>query len=121
MSRDREQQDRRVAYAIFRLTMGINIGLHGATRIVSGASGFAEATGKSFDATLLPGPLIWGFLAVLPFAEAAIGLALTLGRRTRLALTSDALLMSALVFGTALRGDWSSLGIQMIYVLATTS
>src|SRR6266480_8040411 len=40
---------------------------------------------------------------------------LTLGLWTRLALVSGGLLIIALVFGTALRSDWDTLGIQMIY------
>jgi len=55
------------------------------------------------------------FAFVLPFAETLVGLLLTLGLWTRLALVSGGLLIIALVFGTALRTDWDTLGIQMIY------
>jgi len=55
------------------------------------------------------------FAFVLPFAETLVGLLLTLGLWTRLALVSGGLLIIALVFGTALRTDWDMLGIQMIY------
>jgi thiosulfate dehydrogenase [quinone] large subunit len=51
----------------------------------------------------------------LPFAQTAIGLLLTLGLWTRFALVSGGLVMSALVFGTALRNDGSGLGILMLY------
>jgi len=55
------------------------------------------------------------FAFVLPFAETLVGLLLTLGLWTRLALVSGGLLIIALVFGTALRTDWDTLGIQMTY------
>jgi len=54
---------------------------------------------------------------VLPFAETILGAFITLGLLTRWALTVGGLLMTALVFGTALRSDWSTVGIQMIYAI----
>ena len=38
------------------------------------------------------------------------------GWKTRWALVAGQLVMAALVFGTALRQDWGTLGPQMIYV-----
>jgi len=40
-----------------------------------------------------------------------------LGLLTRWALVAGGLLMAALVFGTALRSDWNTVGIQMIYAI----
>ena len=117
MKSDLQRRDRRGGFAIFRLTMKINICPHGATQIVGGAGGFAATTSRSFGWSYLPGQLIWGFLAGLPFVEAAIGMAQLLGWRTRLALRSDALLMSVIVCGTTLRSDWPSLGTQMMDLL----
>jgi thiosulfate dehydrogenase [quinone] large subunit len=54
----------------------------------------------------------------LPFAEVIVGFSLTLGILTRWGLTLGGLLMTALVFGTALRSDWTTVGIQMIYALS---
>ena len=48
-------------------------------------------------------------------AETFVGFLLTLGLWMRLALAAGALLITTLVFGTALRSDWDTLGIQMIY------
>jgi thiosulfate dehydrogenase [quinone] large subunit len=106
--------DRRLAYAILRLTLGINILIHGLVRLPQLAS-FADGLVQAFAKTSLPRQVVHLFAFFLPFAEMFVGLLLTLGLWTRLALVSGGLLIIALVFGTALRGDWDTLGIQMIY------
>jgi thiosulfate dehydrogenase [quinone] large subunit len=110
--------DRRLAYCVFRLTLGVNILIHGAGRILGpGAGAFANKTGSEFAGTPLPYVLVHSFLVVLPFAEAILGVAITLGLFSRWGLTLGGLLMTALVFGTALRNDWTTVGIQMVYAL----
>jgi thiosulfate dehydrogenase (quinone) large subunit len=52
---------------------------------------------------------------MLPFVETAVGFLLLMGLWTRTALVIGGLLVAALAFGTALRSDWDTLGIQMIY------
>lgn len=112
--------DRKLAYGIFRLTLGINLLIHGAGRLfgASGVGAFATKMGSDFINTPLPHGLVHSFLVVVPFAEAIVGLSLTLGILTRWGLTLGGLLMTALVFGTALRSDWTTVGIQMIYALS---
>ncbi len=108
--------DRRLAYGVFRLTLGVNILIHGVSRIFEPGGGqFAAQTASEFVGTPLPQGLVHVFLIVLPYMEAIVGAFITLGLSTRWALTLGGLLMTALVFGTALRDDWSTVGIQMIY------
>jgi thiosulfate dehydrogenase [quinone] large subunit len=109
--------DRALAWRILRLTLGLNILLHGVTRLHSGVGTFASATVAQFSSTPLPAGLVRLFATTLPFLESAVGLAITVGLLTRLALAAGGLLMSALVFGTALRSDWTTLGIQMVYAV----
>jgi thiosulfate dehydrogenase [quinone] large subunit len=110
--------DRRLAYAVFRLTLGINILVHGAGRIFGpGAEAFATTTAAEFNKTILPAGLVHAFLFVLPFAELVLGTLTTLGLFTRWALTLGGLMIVALVFGTALRSDWNTVGVQMIYAI----
>lgn len=54
-------------------------------------------------------------LFTLSFAEAILGALLILGLLTRWTLALGGLLIAALVFGTALRSDWSTAGVQMVY------
>jgi thiosulfate dehydrogenase (quinone) large subunit len=110
--------DRQLAYAIFRLTLGINILVHGAGRIFGpGAEAFATTTAAEFSKTALPAGMVHVFLIVVPFAELVLGVLTTLGLFTRWALTLGGLLIAALVFGTAMRSDWNTVGVQMIYAI----
>jgi thiosulfate dehydrogenase (quinone) large subunit len=117
---DSTARDRQLAYAVFRLTLGINILVHGAGRIFGpGAEAFASTTAAEFSKTPLPAGLVHAFLFVLPFAELALGILTTLGLFTRWALTLGGLMMTALVFGTAMRSDWNTVGVQMIYAITS--
>lgn len=110
--------DRQLAYAVFRLTLGINIFIHGAGRIFGpGAEAFATTTATEFTKTALPAGTVHAFLVVVPFAELVLGALLTLGLFTRWTLTLGGLLITALVFGTGMRSDWNTVGVQMIYAI----
>jgi thiosulfate dehydrogenase (quinone) large subunit len=118
MSATASPLDRQLAYVIFRITLGINVLVHGAGRILgSGSGAFAAKTSSEFAGTPLPYILVHVFLVILPFAEAILGVLITLGLFTRWALALGGLLMSALIFGTALRNDWTTVGVQMIYAI----
>jgi thiosulfate dehydrogenase [quinone] large subunit len=113
---ERGASNRSLAFAVFRLTLGVNILLHGVTRIFGpGATAFAATTQQQFAATPLPQSLVFGFLWGVPFVEAVLGLLTALGLLTRWALAAGGLLITMLVFGTALRSDWASVGNQMVY------
>jgi thiosulfate dehydrogenase (quinone) large subunit len=115
-SSDSNSLDRQLAYVVFRLTLGINILVHGAGRIFGpGAEAFATTTAVEFSKTALPAGLVHAFLVVVPFVELGLGVLTTLGLFTRWALALGGLLIMALVFGTAMRSDWNTVGVQMIY------
>ena len=110
--------DRELAYAVFRLTLGINILVHGAGRIFGpGVEAFASTTAVEFSKTALSAGMVHAFLIVLPFAELVLGVLTTLGLFTRWALALGGLLIAALVCGTAMRSDWNTVGVQMIYAI----
>jgi thiosulfate dehydrogenase [quinone] large subunit len=112
-----EERDRALACGTLRLTLGVNILLHGVTRLGSGVGAFASATVGQFSGTPLPEALVRLFATALPFLESALGVLIVVGLWTRFALVGGGLLMTALVFGTALRSDWATLGIQMVYAI----
>jgi thiosulfate dehydrogenase [quinone] large subunit len=116
MTDDARRTDRRLAYGILRLTLGLNILLHGLTRVGT-LSGFADGLVEGFADTFLPAVIVRMSAYVIVFAEVVIGALLTVGYRTRGALVAGGLLMAALVFGTALRQEWGTLGTQMLYAL----
>jgi thiosulfate dehydrogenase [quinone] large subunit len=109
--------DRRLAYALLRISLGVNILLHGATRIGAGLDSFVDAAVRQFAATSLPLPAVRAVAYVIPPAELAIGGLLLIGWYTRWALVAGSLLMTVLIAGTAVRNDWPTLTSQMLYAL----
>jgi thiosulfate dehydrogenase [quinone] large subunit len=114
---------RRISIAIWptsssALAWAFNLLVHGAGRLLGpGADAFSTKTTSEFAGSSLPAGLVRAFLTVLPFAEFSLGCLITLGLFTRWALTLGGLLITALIFGTALRSDWTTVGIQMIYAI----
>jgi thiosulfate dehydrogenase [quinone] large subunit len=109
--------DLRLAYAILRMTTGMNMLMHGAVRIMGGVGGFAAGMVKNFAGTPLPDWFVRSFGLTLPFVELTLGAPLLLGIATRQVLVVLGVLMTILVFGTSLRGDWTAVGLQMTYAL----
>jgi thiosulfate dehydrogenase [quinone] large subunit len=106
--------DRKLAYLMLRFTLGLSILMHGLVRLPH-LSAFADTTVKLFAETPLPAIIVRPFALSLVFVESIVGLLLLLGLWTRWALLVGALSMASLVFGTALRSDWNTLAIQMLY------
>jgi thiosulfate dehydrogenase (quinone) large subunit len=105
-----------IAYSILRLSFGVNIMLHGASRMLAGLSAFTIYLSHYFEHTpLMPKGFLPVFGAVLPPVEAALGALLLLGLFTRVALIAGGLVMTILVFGTNLAQDWNVAGLQLIY------
>ncbi len=108
--------DRALARALLRLTLGINLVVHGLVRVPK-LTAFAEGMARDFQPTILPSGLVHFFGLALPFAEAAVGALIVVGMFQRAALVAGAVLIAALVFGTALLQRWDTLTQQMIYAL----
>ena len=109
------QTHRQLAYALFRALLGIDICLHGVTRLTAGESAFAGKIVSQFSHTILPHGLVLAYALTLPWAEAIIGLLILLGLRTQEALAAGFLVMLSLMFGTSLMQDWQIAGLQLIY------
>jgi thiosulfate dehydrogenase [quinone] large subunit len=103
------------AYGMLRATLGVNICIHGISRLLVGPSSFAGTLVPMFDKTFLPAWSVYGFGLVLPWTEALLGLLLLIGLRTRIALLGGSLLILTLTFGSTLRQDWNGAGLQLIY------
>jgi thiosulfate dehydrogenase [quinone] large subunit len=110
--------DLSLAYALLRVTLGLNIFMHGISRLLGGVSNFVNSMIKMFQNTVLPTAALVPFAYSLPWLETAIGLLVIFGFRTREALVSGALLILALTFGTTLRQDWDVAAIQLLYSIA---
>jgi thiosulfate dehydrogenase [quinone] large subunit len=106
--------DRRLAYAMLRFTLGLDILMHGVVRLPN-LGAFADGMVKQFAETLLPAAIVRPFALALVLAEVIVGLLLLLGLWTRWSLLLGAVMISSLVFGTALRSDWNTVAIQLLY------
>ena len=100
-----------------RLALGINELMHGVTRIFMGAglTGFLNFTQTQFKDAPLPVWQVRSFATVVPICELFIGVLLILGLWTRWTLAFAAILMVGIIFGTAMRGDWQIVFLQMFY------
>lgn len=115
--KDTFETDWALGYGLLRATLGVNICLHGVTRIGAGTGKFAQSLVAMFHATVLPPLLMRMFGDALPWLEATVGMLVLVGLWTRYALTGGALLILLLTFGTELRQDWETAALQLTYAL----
>jgi thiosulfate dehydrogenase [quinone] large subunit len=106
-----------LAQLVIRLGIGINLLMHGLTRLPD-LSGFVAKMAPGFAETILLTALTRGFLFGLPFAELIAGLLILLGGRTiKWGYFLGGLIICALLFGTTLKQDWAGASTQMIYLI----
>jgi thiosulfate dehydrogenase (quinone) large subunit len=105
-------------HALLRIALGLNICLHGFVRWTVGLRSFAESLLPMFQKTPLPGWSVYTFGYALPIVETLVGASVLFGFHTRRALISGSVLMLVLTFGSTLRQDWPTVGIQLTYSLA---
>jgi thiosulfate dehydrogenase [quinone] large subunit len=106
-----------LGYFILRLSLGVDMLMHYVVRTWGISKDFVPVTEKMFEGNLLPMSWVHVFLTVLPYFEGLLGVLLLLGFLSRWALTAEGLLVTVLLFGTALRSDWTVVSHQMIYLL----
>jgi thiosulfate dehydrogenase (quinone) large subunit len=111
------RSDASIAYAILRLTLGVNICLRGVVRIAHGPAAFAQGIVKQMAPTVLPPASVYAFAWTLVWVESAVGLLLILGLKTRLALIVGGLMMTALTFGTMQIENFQNAWLQLTYAL----
>jgi thiosulfate dehydrogenase [quinone] large subunit len=111
----REKRDQRAAYALLRIILGVNICLHGVSRLITGGTLFSSKLAAQFAHSPLPGPLVSAFGTVLPWVEALFGLLILLGLRTRAALVGGSIVLWLLTFGSGLIQDWQAASAQLVY------
>jgi thiosulfate dehydrogenase [quinone] large subunit len=117
LDRNDWRSDASLAYAILRLTLGVNIGLRGIVRIAHGSAAFAQGIVKQMEPTILPPAAVYAFAVTLVWVESAVGLLLILGFQTRLALIVGGLMMTLLTFGTMQIENFQNAWLQLMYAL----
>jgi len=104
------------AFALLRITMGVNFLGHGLVRF-SKLEGFKDWMVTTFQDTLIPSFAVSAWGSILPFLEFGIGLLLILGLFTYRASIAGAIIIIILLFGSTLIENWEWVGMQMIYGL----
>ena len=112
------RSDTSIAYAIFRLTFGVNICFRGIVRIMNGTDLFAGGLMKQFEPTPFPLGMVSAFGNVVPYIETLIGIMLILGIGTRIALIIGGLMMTSLTFGTMFLQNFDLAWLQLTYAIA---
>jgi thiosulfate dehydrogenase [quinone] large subunit len=110
-----ETFDRALAHGLARLALGVDIVLHGLTRLPKLAA-FAGGMEKEFAKTLLPGSLVYLTGYGIAIGEAIIGALLLLGIFLRPTLVAGMLLMLLLLSGVGLLQNWNIAALQLSYV-----
>ena len=111
--------DLRLAHGLARIGLGMDMALHGMTRLPQLAT-FVATLEKQFANTFLPQPLVTFAAYAIVFSESAIGVALILGLFVRLALVGNAMLMIILLFGTCLVMNFTVAATQLLYMAYIT-
>lgn len=106
-----------IAYTILRVSLGLNIFLHGWVRWKAGRSAFAETLVKDFHQTVINTRTVKTFGSLLPIAETLVGICLVLGLFTEITIITGSVLMLLLITGKSIKSDWQTVSLQMIYVL----
>jgi len=109
------ERDKRTAFTLLRVTLGLNIAMHGVSRLIAGSAEFAGKLVAQFAHSPLPPSLVYLFGRNLPWVEAFFGVLLLIGLRTRAAIVGGALLILVLTFGSALLQDWQAASTQLVY------
>ena len=106
-----------LAYGLLRLILGVNIAVHGVSRINLGVRSFAQGLVPLSASTPLSPRAVYAYATALPFTETAIGFLVFFGLESRYAYVLGLLLILSLTFGATLRQDWESAGLQLVYAL----
>lgn len=107
-------RDIATAYLLLRLLIGVNFFNHGFTRI-GNIPGFVESMVKTMEPSYFPEPLVRINAFLVPIVELVVGVLLTLGLGTRIALIVTSGLMVILMLGVTAIQNWDTATSQLIY------
>jgi thiosulfate dehydrogenase (quinone) large subunit len=105
----------RLAHALARIGLGLNIAFHGLFRLPR-LTAFAAGMRDSFDKSPLPPSWVYAVSLAIPIAEAVVGLVLLVGWEVRRVLVAGTLLMMLLIGGACSAQNWNAASIQMTYL-----
>ncbi|MGJ5640562.1 DoxX family membrane protein [Formosa sp. S-31] len=104
---------------LVRLPLAISFLGHGLIRLPK-LFQFAAGMEAAFEATILPGIVVYVFALILPIMELVLGVLLLSGFKVRQTASVGVLLMCVLILGSVFQENWSAVVIQMFYGLYLT-
>lgn len=107
--------DKKWAYLISRLALGLSYFGHGLVRLPK-LDSFSKWMMGQFSKSFLPDVLVLPFSYALPILEFATGLIILIGLFTRQGLLLAGLVTLALIFGTTMIENWDALPSQLIHI-----
>lgn len=107
--------DKKWAYLISRLAVGLSFFGHGLVRLPK-LEGFSHWMVAQFSKSMLPEALVVPLSYALPILEFISGLLIVVGLFTRQGLLLAGLVSLALIFGTTMIENWEALPSQLIHV-----
>lgn len=106
-----------LAYFLVRFAMGLSLAMHGGVRIPKWTT-FAQETAASFEQTILPYGLVYGFASVIIIGEVSAGLFLLLGGQfVRWGCAVGITVMGFLMFGSGMLEQWQGVMNQIVHVI----
>jgi len=108
--------NQQLAFLLARITLGINLFIHGLVRIPK-LNAFAEGVTQGFQDTMLPISLVEPLAYAIPIIELLLGIMVLLGIWTRKSLVASAIFIIILISGSAFQENWSGVSTQMLYAL----
>ena len=112
----KKMSNQQLAYFLARITLGINLLLHGVVRIPK-LTAFSQAIAAGFQESVIAPEIARLFAYTIPFIELILGILIILGLKTRKSLVAAAIFIIVLISGTCLKGDWATVSTQMLYAL----
>lgn len=111
------KDNRSLAYAILRVTIGAIFLFYGISKFQTGIVTVAHGMQVTFAKTWLPSQAIFLFTLVLPFGEVVAGSLLILGWFTQYAAALAALLILCLTVGITVAGNSDGVAQNLIYAI----
>src|SRR5271170_141019 len=86
-------RNKQMGYALLRAVVGVNLMMHGVSRMIAGSGVFAAKLVIQFEHAPLPAWSVWVFGLTLPSIEGLLGILILVGLRTRAALVAASILI----------------------------
>lgn len=104
-------------YLLLRAIMGLNMTIHGATRLFGDYTSFIDKMKTMFEPSFIPSFLVSIGANLISPIEFVFGILLLIGFKTKVSILILNLNMMLLICGVSVLQKWDLAGLQMAYAL----